>query len=274
MYFAFVLLGVIALLGIRWFYRAINHLDPNEPAYTGNFAVVDPQPAEELTVVSYNISYGRKLDQALAELGKFQLQRTLDILLLQEMEEAGVERMARQLQMNYIYFPATVEPKYRRNFGNAVLTRWPIAGSQKLILPHISLSDQMKRVATRAIIRVQNEEVVAYSIHTEPVFIWPKFKEEQCLAVLKDEGSQARFVIAGGDFNSFTQMYVEKLENRYGQAGFVRASKGIGYTFGRFGLHMFPDQIFTKGFAVKAAGKLAEANASDHLPVWAALIRK
>lgn len=260
------------LLAAIQFFRARNYLAHNDPFYSGNFAAGDPEPAEHLTVVSYNISYGRNIGQALIEIRELSPQNMPDLLLLQEMEEVGTEKMARELRMNYVYFPATLEPKYHRNFGNAVLSRWPIVASQKLILPHISLSDRMKRIATRATIRVQGADIVAYSIHTEPVFILPKFKEDQCFAVLDDTGAQNRFVIVGGDFNSFTDSYVEKLEKRYRQAGFIRASRESRHTFFRFGLKLSTDQIFAKGFAVKACGKLADAKASDHLPIWVILV--
>jgi endonuclease/exonuclease/phosphatase family metal-dependent hydrolase len=269
--FALTVLGVIVLLAFFHPYAAKNHLGENTPSFAGNFATGSPGPANELTVLSYNISYGRDIDGALAEIRELRYQKTLDIVLLQEMEEAGTERMARALGMNYVYFPAAVEPKFRRNFGNAVLSRWPILASHKLFLPHRSLSDRMKRIATRALIRVQDADVLVYSLHTEPVFILPKFKQDQDTAVLKDIGMEARLVIVGGDFNLFTEAQIEKIERHYGQAGFVRASRGVGYTFTRFGMQMSPDQIFAKGFVVKAAGRMPEAKASDHLPVWATL---
>ena len=271
MFYAIAILAAVAVIAIFYSYAAKNYLKPNDPFYSGNFAIGSPKPAEHLTVLSYNISYGKNIDQALQEIRDFQAQKTLDILLLQEMEELGTERMALELRMNYVYYPATIEPKFRRNFGNAVLSRWPIVDAQKIILPHISLSDRMKRVATRATIGLQDQEVVAYSLHTEPVFILPKFKDDQCFAILDDAGAQQEFVIVGGDFNSFTEAYARKLEKRFGQAGFARASKGSGFTFFRFGLKMLPDQIFTKGFVVEAAGAIPDTTASDHLPVWATL---
>jgi endonuclease/exonuclease/phosphatase family metal-dependent hydrolase len=262
------------LLAVYYFYAAKNHLGENSPFYSGNFAIEDPGLAEELTVLSYNIAYGRDIDQALAEIRELGSQRTLDILLLQEMEEVGAEWMARDLKLNFVYFPAAVEPKYRRNFGNAILSRWPIVDAQKLILPHISLSDRMKRIATQAVIGIQDAEVLVYSLHTEPVFILPKFKEHQDTAVLDDVGPEDSYVIVGGDLNLFTQRDVDRIEKHYRQAGFVRASTGFGHTFVRFGMKMSPDQIFARGFMVKAAGKLADAKASDHLPVWVTLMRQ
>ncbi|HJS19910.1 MAG TPA: endonuclease/exonuclease/phosphatase family protein, partial [Anaerolineales bacterium] len=196
-------------------YTAENYLGQNDPQYTGNFATEHPEPAETLTVVSYNIRYGKDIDQALSELREFRAQKPLDILLLQEMDEAGTEKMARELQLNYVYFPAAIEPATKRNFGNAILSRWPIVDSQKLILPHKSFSHRMHRIATRATIRIHTAELLVYSIHTEPVFTLPQFKVDQYTAVLEDIGDEDKPVIVGGDFNSFTKASVEKVEEHY-----------------------------------------------------------
>jgi endonuclease/exonuclease/phosphatase family metal-dependent hydrolase len=254
-------------------YAAKNYLEPDAPFYSGNYAVRElAHHIETLTVVSYNIGYALNIDRAIADIRQIRSQRGLDVLLLQEMDEPGMEQIARDLQLNYVYYPAAVESTYRKDFGNAVLSPWPILDSQKLILPHISFSNRMKRIATRATIRINGENLLAYSIHTEPVFTLPQFKEDQCTYVLKKLDPKARWVIVGGDFNSFTQAGIDKIEMHYRQAGFERASQGSGYTFSRWGLKMSPDHIFTKGFVVKEKDKLAEATASDHLPLWVRLM--
>ena len=264
---------VLILLVAYQAYAAKNYLDPNAPFYSGNYAMGEPdQRVEAMTVVSYNIGYALNIDRAIEEIRQVRSQKGLDILLLQEMDEPGLEQIARDLQLNYVYYPAAVESTYRKDFGNAVLSPWPIIHSQKLILPHISFSNRMKRVATRATVRIQGEELLSYSIHTEPVFTLPKFKEDQCTYLLKDLDPKARRVIVGGDFNSFSQKGIEKMERHYQNAGFERASRGCGFTFFRWGLKLSPDHIFTKGFVVKDKGRLPEAAASDHLPVWVRLI--
>jgi endonuclease/exonuclease/phosphatase family metal-dependent hydrolase len=267
--FSLILILVVAYQA----YAAKNYLDPNAPFYSGNYARGEPDHfVEAITVVSYNIGYALNIDRAIAEIRQIRSQKGLDILLLQEMDEPGMEQIARDLQLNYVYYPAALESTYRKDFGNAVLSSWPITASQKLILPHISFSNRMKRVATRATILINGENLLAYSIHTEPVFILPQFKEDQCTYVLKDLDPKARWVIVGGDFNSFTQGDIDKIEMHYRRAGFERASGGSGYTFSRWGLKMSPDHIFTKGFVVKEKDKIAEATASDHLPLWVRLM--
>lgn len=255
-------------------YAAKNYPDQNSPVYTGNYAVNSPEPTQTLTVVSYNIWFAEDIDQALSELREINSQKVIDIVLLQEMDEVGTERMARELQLNYVYFPAAIEPTYGKNFGNAILSRCPIVDSQKLILPHKSFSNRMNRIATRAIIQIHGTNILVYSVHTESIFTLPGFRREQYTAILDDLDPEVELVIVGGDFNSFTESDVEEVEEVYRQAGFIRASEDSGYTIAKYGIGVASDHIFTKGFVVEEAGKLEEATASDHLPIWVTLMLK
>jgi len=268
---ALATLGAVVLIFIIQFYTAKNYLDQNYPYYSGNYAIANLKPVETLTVVSNNIWFAENIDQALSEIQEIRSQKKLDILLLQEMDEVGTEKIARELQFNYVYFPAAIEPTYDKNFGNAILSRWPIIDSQKLILPHKSLSNRMNRIATRATIRIQDANILVYSIHTESIFTLPQFREDQYTAVLDDIDPEAKFVIVGGDFNSFTEAAVEEIEDAYRQAGFTRVSEDSGYTVVKYGIELSSDHIFAKGFVVEEAGKLAVATASDHLPIWVTL---
>lgn len=266
--------GAIALLAILQGYTAKNYAEQNYPSYSGNYAPESLEPVESLTIVSYNIWFGENIDQALLELKMIERQKGLDIVLLQEMDEVGMEEIARELQLNYVYFPAAVEPTYDKNFGNAILSRWPIVESQKLILPHKSLSNRMNRTATRATIEIHDMEVLVYSVHTESVFSLPQFRDEQYKAIVQNIDPGARFVIVGGDFNSFTQAAIDDVEATYRQAGLSRVSRDSGHTIVKYGIRLSPDHIFAKGFAVEEAGRMEGATASDHLPVWVTIILK
>ena len=262
------------MLSVIQFYTAKNYLDQNYPYYSGNYAAENPKPAAALTVVSYNIWFAENIDQALSEIKEINSQKELDIVLLQEMDETSVEQIARELQLNYVYFPAAVEPTYDKNFGNAILSRWRMVGARKLILPHKSLSNRMNRIATRATIKIHGADIFVYSVHTESVFTLPGFKKEQYTAVLDDIDPDASLVIIGGDFNTFTEAAVEEIEEDYRRADLIRVSGESGYTFVKYGIEMSPDHIFAKGFVVEETGTLAEATASDHLPLWVALTLK
>lgn len=270
----FAILGIVVFISAIQAYAAKNYPDENYPYYTANYAAENPGPAEALTIVSYNIWFGENTDQALLEIKEIESKNELDILLLQEMDEVGTEQIARELQLNYVYFPAAIEPTYGKNFGNAILSRWPIVDSQKLILPHKSFSNRMNRIATRATIRIHGADILVYSTHTESIFSLPRFRKDQYTAVLDDMDPEAKFVIVGGDFNSFTEADVEEVEEVYKQAGFIRVSKGSGHTIVKYGIGVSSDHIFAKGFVLEEAGVLLGATASDHLPIWVTLMLK
>lgn len=269
--FAVVLLCLVLLFIAIRAYTAENYLEKDSPCFSRNYAVENPEPIRAITVISYNIWFGLKPGRAISELKEFQSGHQLDILLLQEMDEIGTEQIARELQLNYIYYPAAIEPTYHKNFGNAILSRWPILDSQKLILPHRSFSNQMNRIATRATIRVQNADILVYSIHTESMFTLPRFREDQFEAVVKDFGPDTECVIIGGDFNSFTEPDVQKIEGIFSEASLLRVSKASGHTIIKYGIGVSADHIFAKGFIVKEAGKMGGTTASDHLPIWVTL---
>lgn len=270
---AFAAAGVVLVFTALQAYTAQNYTEQNYPFYSGNYAPDDLQPIETLTVVSYNIWFGDNIDQALSELREIESQRPLDIILLQEMDEVGTEKIARELRLNFAYFPAAIEPTYDENFGNAILSRWPILEPQKLILPHKSLSNRMNRIATRATVQIHGMDILVYSVHTESVFTLPRFREEQYTAILQDMDPEAKFVIVGGDFNSFTQTAVDEIEQRYQDAGLSRVSRDSGYSVVKFGIGLATDHIFARGFTAEETGNLAGAAASDHLPIWVTMTR-
>ena len=60
-----------------------------------------------------------------------------------------------------------------------------------------------------------------------------------------------------------------QVQNMYSQAGLERATRSSGQTITKFGVQVTADHIFSKGFEVLGDGKMDEATASDHLPIWA-----
>ncbi|HZM49995.1 MAG TPA: endonuclease, partial [Vicinamibacteria bacterium] len=103
---------------------ARNYLDPAGPRFAGQFAgTVAPRP---IRVVSFNVKYGRNVTGAAALLKGDVRLKGADVIALQEMDETGVECLARTLALNYVYYPGAVHPVDHRNFGNAILSPWPI----------------------------------------------------------------------------------------------------------------------------------------------------
>ena len=58
-----------------------------------------------------------------------------DILALQETDEELVARAAEQLGAHYVYYPSMVHPVTGRNFGPAILSRWPIVDDARCHSP-------------------------------------------------------------------------------------------------------------------------------------------
>jgi len=163
-----VLLGAAAMLTLACG-RAANYADPERPRFSGGYAV-SAAPDSVLRLVSFNIQFAREIDAAIALLGADPALRAPDVLALQEMDEAGVERIARALALNYVYYPSAVHPVSGRNFGNAILSPWPIRASRKLVLPHRSAHRNLERAAVAATIEIGDAAVQVYSVHLEMPF--------------------------------------------------------------------------------------------------------
>jgi endonuclease/exonuclease/phosphatase family metal-dependent hydrolase len=245
-----------------------NYQNQNEPLFSGDYAESPPRFNGEIKVITWNIRFSEKVDQAIAEISKVQELPDADILLLQEMDEAGVEAIAKALAYNYIYFPASIHIHHDKNFGNAILSPWPISNPAKLILPYSNPKNNQIRIAVRGLVTVGDTEVLVYSIHTETAWLSQQKRQEQIQALLNDLSEDYEYVIVGGDFNTFTAASIVELENRFELVGLERASVGASPTFTRSNFSFTLDHIFAKGFSVIDNGVWKATEASDHYPVW------
>jgi len=244
---------------------AHNYLDPEGPRFEGGRgAPSGSDPA--IRVVTFNIKYAEHIDRAIEALRLPPL-RGADVLVLQEMDAPGVEAVAQALAMHYVYYPASVPPSSGRDFGNAVLSPWPIEESRKILLPHKSRIIHQARAAVAATVRVAGRHILVYSVHlTSPLGTSASKRREQADAIIADARTCPNPVIIAGDFNS------KGLGTRFEAAGFAWLTKGVGRTAGLFSF----DHIFVRGLALAdetRAGVAREGpKASDHRPVWAELV--
>lgn len=86
---------------------ATNYLHPTEPRYAADYASECAPLGPTLKVVSLNLRFGRNLEQVVRELGTPPLAGA-ELVLLQEMDASGVDRIARELGHRYVYYPATI----------------------------------------------------------------------------------------------------------------------------------------------------------------------
>jgi len=251
-----------------------NYTNPEGPKFVGQFSGSPPHFTGRLRVVSYNIKYSRKIEEAILELGTFPQLKDVDILLLQEMDPEGVRAIAEKLRLNYVYYPAALHNQNEKGFGNAVLSPWPISRHLKVVLPHENPVRKMSRNAVFATLVMGDFEVLAVSAHTEHFILGSEQQLDQVGAVVDHIRKTNPYVVVGGDFNTESEYTVRETERRFRQAGFAAATMGIGRTAhgDPLGIYEFAvDHIFVKGFRVEASGKVEEARASDHLPVWTTL---
>ena len=238
----------------------INYPEPNEPRYGGPSAVARMEvPSDTLRVVSFNIEFAKEMRRSIAILRTRPELRGADIVLLQEMTAPAAKRAADSLGMHYVYYPAIYNRLARQDFGNAVLSRWPILEDAKLILPSRSRYAKTQRIAAAATIRVGQRTVRVYSTHLgTPADLGRDGRVAQLQAIL-DDARGFPLAVIGGDMNSADIGIVAR------GAGWEWPTDTIpkGNTFGRL------DHIYLKGFRAVGAGTTTIApGVSDHRPIW------
>jgi endonuclease/exonuclease/phosphatase family metal-dependent hydrolase len=212
--------------------------------------------------VSFNVEFAKRIDGAIALLTTDRELRDADVLLLQEMDADGTRRIADSLGMSWVYYPAIFHRRTGRDFGNAVLSRWPIDDDAKLVLPHASRYAGTHRIATAATIHIGDAKVRVYSTHLGTIAdVGGGARQDQLRAIFAD-AAMHRFVIVGGDLNASSVGQVAL------DAGYSWPTRDGPRTtrFGRW------DHVFLKGLTSPdsaASGTLADARGvSDHRAVW------
>jgi endonuclease/exonuclease/phosphatase (EEP) superfamily protein YafD len=197
-----------------------------------------------------------------------------DIILLQEMDTDGAEKIAQRLNYNYIYYPATIHRRHNRDFGNSILSKWPISKEMKLILPHEHPINRQKRIAAVATIELAGYEVLTYSVHTETTLLPHQKRMDQVEWIAGSIPADRQHVIVGGDFNTAFSRCILETDRLMGDAGLKRASSFTRPTarIAPLGLLRFQlDHVFTRGWHVIDSGVVRVPYASDHFPVWVVL---
>lgn len=256
---------LVAVLGCR---PGLNYPSPSEPRHAGVATAAVTSRGDTLRVVSFNIEFAQEMRRAIHVLRSHPALRDADVVLLQEMDAPGARMAADSLRMHYVYYPAIYNRLARRDFGNAVLSRWPIVDDAKLILPSRSRYAKTQRIATAATIRVarggasDSRDVRVYSTHLgTPADLGWEGRVAQITHILRD-AERFPHVILGGDMNSRDIGRVVR------DAGYAWPTDTIppSNMFGRL------DHLFARGVAIPdsaGAGTVPIApGVSDHRPVW------
>ncbi len=261
-----VAVGVAALSGCA---RALNY-EGLGPRYAGGPAQVAPEPPrcvpDTLHVASFNLKLGRQVDRALELFRSVEPLRAADVIALQEMDATGTQQFAAALGMAYVYYPAAIHPRTGREFGNAILSRWPLEADGKILLPHLGRFRQMRRVAVAATIRLGGESLRIYSVHLGTgADTGPDGRRDQARAVLGDAAGHDRVIVAG-DLNSHGVGTVFEADGYFWP---TRDQSGTNFLLNW-------DHILVRGLAPvgpMSSGVVRDnRGTSDHRPVWAVIV--
>jgi endonuclease/exonuclease/phosphatase family metal-dependent hydrolase len=242
-----------------------NYEDPAGPVYRAG-APTGRDARQTLRVVTFNLQWGREIDRAADLLTRPGPLRDADLVVLQEMDPVGTERLARALGFGYVYVPSAVHPVPKQDFGVALLSPWPLEAPRKLLLPHLSRFRKLRRSAAIATLVSPLGEVRVYGIHFEsPAGARDDVRRDQARAVLSDAGGWTGPVIVAGDFNGRVG------PRELASAGFFWSTESVKNTAGPFDF----DHVLARGLCPAGTGAASaaedETDASDHDPVWAVL---
>ena len=226
--------------------------DPQEPRHASlGRAARKAQPGDTLRIVSYNICFSRKIDQAVKLLSQNDNLNKADVLCLQEMDLSGVELIAKALEFDYVYYPAVFHPYHGKDFGNAILSKWPVIKDAKIILPKVP-RQRLQRIAVSATISYNDKEITVICVHMK-VFMLPIDRKKQIGDLLKYIPSSVKYCVIAGDFNTITAPGRKAIQEAFRNADFRLSNEDVGWTHQHWTLlnkKNFVDHIYIKGMEV------------------------
>jgi endonuclease/exonuclease/phosphatase family metal-dependent hydrolase len=216
----------------------------------------------ELRIATFNVELVKRPDAVLALLDRDPRLGGADVLALQEADDALVERAAERLGAHYVYYPSMLHPLTGRNFGPAILSRWPIVDDGKVPLPGRGWTRGSRRIAVRATVLVGGQRFRVYSVHLSTMWeMFPSGQDAQAQAVVDDADGSPDPVLVAGDLNRMGAGRV------FARAGYHWLTRSVGRTH-----HVWSfDHVFLRGVEPRAvnAASVGEALAtSDHRAVW------
>jgi endonuclease/exonuclease/phosphatase family metal-dependent hydrolase len=238
-----------------------NWTDPASPRFSRATPPVPPRSAAPLRVATYNLHFSDRLADAARVVRQVPQLGEADALILQEADERAVEHLADLLGAGFVYYPAVLHRRTGRNFGPAVLSRWPIVADRKLILPHLGLHG-MQRIAVSVAIEVGGRRVDVWGVHFGTMReILPHQQAAQARVVVDAIDHDGAAIVAG-DLNR------KGVGRVFEAAGWHWLTRQVGRTH----LIWSFDHVFVRG--IRAAGASAGSVpaallASDHRAVWA-----
>ncbi|WP_164016847.1 endonuclease/exonuclease/phosphatase family protein [Pyxidicoccus trucidator] len=246
---------------------AENYTDETGPRYSGDY--LPPGSAEEpssVTVVTFNLAFAEQVSEAITALTRPPLAGA-DVIAMQEMDAPAVDRIASELGLAYVYYPASVHVD-GDDFGNAVLSRWPITADSKINLPHDDPYHQRHRIAVVATLDLRGTPVQVVSVHNATPTVGLGGRLDQVETIIDAVDGTGPLQVIAGDFNTSDPGSLEQTVKLFSERGFQWASEGVGDTVDSIIGGLPLDSVFVRGLSPVERGVDTRPAGSDHFPVW------
>ncbi|MFD9793163.1 endonuclease/exonuclease/phosphatase family protein [Streptomyces sp. NPDC059070] len=234
-----------------------------------------------LTVLTYNIHHGAGADDSLDldRAARVLRDSGADVIGLQEVDRHYSSRsdfadqagwLAQRLGMHMVYGAnLSLDPARRgdprRQYGTAILTRFPVRESHNTLLPRPHQGEQ--RGLLEADIDVGGESVRVLNTHLEHTSQDERIAQADAIGDVVD-GSDSPTVLVG-DLNATPgTREVAVLTRRLGDA-WRAAGEGAGYTFDVRDPRKRIDYVLVSPGVSTRRAEVLDTDASDHLPVSA-----
>lgn len=227
-------------------------------------------------VVTWNVEHSARIDTALEEIGDSDRLAGADVYLLQEIEQEDVPRLAEGLGgLAAVHYVASLRERSGIEFGNTVLSRWPVLDALRIDLPGDRWYGS-PRLATAVDLDVHGRRVRVVSLHTSTFVLGPTERLDQARHVLEESADFDGPMVVGGDFNTFERSDVVELRALFRRYGFRESPTGPEGTIERpwrrwISPHDQLDHVFHRGLVPIDGGVETPTEASDHRPVWTRL---
>ena len=98
-----IFLASFLFLGLFSYTPIVNYIELKGPVYLDDYRSPYVSSEEGIKVVTWNIRYANRIEQAIRELKNEIALQDADILLLQEVDEKSVDKIAKSLRMMYVF---------------------------------------------------------------------------------------------------------------------------------------------------------------------------
>ncbi|GAB3743932.1 endonuclease/exonuclease/phosphatase family protein [Microlunatus parietis] len=244
-------------------------------------ASADDGRDHDIDVISYNIHHGRGVDGVLdlERIARLIEDSGADVVALQEVDRHFGDRsdwvdqpawFADRLRMHVSYGAnLDLEPLTpgapRRQYGTALLSRFPIVESSNTYLP--KYPGQEQRGLLQATLAVHGQSVRVANTHL--THNNNAERQEQADAVRQLLSGSRRPTVLAGDLNARPDVPEIKTLTAVLRDGWVGAGAGPGYTYPVAAPASRIDYLLHSGNVITRSIEVPHSPASDHLPVVA-----